>query len=243
VNPVAYFNKRELVLIVSNRPCAFTLVELLVVISIIALLMSVLLPSLTNAQKQGEGIHCLANQRQLTMGWTTYAQDFEQLLCDPERFRSQLRSYVADVDGVFLCKGLEIEKGVASYGISNTMGGKSRDTVKPFASLHRISDSSSMLVLVDINPKAKPCFWPVVRNKDRWLWRAWSWPPSESLQGLTARHRNGCNMSFADGHVAYTRWKDSRTLDLIKGKIADPNEASFDNTDLNNMIKMITYKQ
>ncbi len=239
---MTYF-KRDRVLSGLSKACAFTLVELLVVISIISLMMSVLLPSLTNAQKQGESIHCLANQRQLTMGWTTYAQDFEQLLCDPERFRSRLRSYVADVDGVFLCKGLEIQEGVASYGISNTMGGKSRDDVKPFASLHRISDSSRMLVLLDIHPEAKPCFWPVVRNKDHWLWRDWSWPPSESLQGLTARHRNGCNMSFADGHGAYTRWKDSRTLDLIKGEIEGPNEASFDNADLNQMIKRITYKQ
>lgn len=224
-----------------EKPTAFTLVELLVVVSIISVMMSILLPSLTNAQKQGQSVHCMANQRQLTMGWTLYAQDFEQVLCNPDQFTSQLRPYVEDVQAVFLCAALETEKGVASYGLSNTMGGKARDNIKPFSALHQISNSSSMLVLTDINPRAKRCFWPLALNEDQWQWRTWSWPPSQSLQGMTARHRNGCNMSFADGHGVYTRWKDSRTLDLIKGEIADPKDASDENADLDSMVAMVTY--
>ena len=51
----------------------FTLVELLVVISIIALLMAILLPALARAREQGKRIVCLSNLKQLTLAWMTYA--------------------------------------------------------------------------------------------------------------------------------------------------------------------------
>jgi prepilin-type N-terminal cleavage/methylation domain-containing protein/prepilin-type processing-associated H-X9-DG protein len=53
----------------------FTLVELLVVISIIALLMAVLVPALTRAREQGKRAVCLNYQRQLTTAWMMYADD------------------------------------------------------------------------------------------------------------------------------------------------------------------------
>ncbi len=54
---------------------AFTLVELLVVISIIALLMAILLPALNRAREQGKRALCLSNLRQLTACWIMYADD------------------------------------------------------------------------------------------------------------------------------------------------------------------------
>lgn len=50
----------------------FTLIELLVVISIIAMLMSVLIPTLKAAKAAATGAVCVSNQHSLTMAWFTY---------------------------------------------------------------------------------------------------------------------------------------------------------------------------
>lgn len=55
----------------------FTLVELLVVISIIALLVSLLLPALRNARDTARKTACLSNERQIGIGFQVYAVDFD----------------------------------------------------------------------------------------------------------------------------------------------------------------------
>ena len=56
-----------------TRLSAFTLVELLVVISIISLLVSILLPALSKAREQGKAISCQSNLRQFMLAANIYA--------------------------------------------------------------------------------------------------------------------------------------------------------------------------
>src|SRR5262245_41035860 len=57
---------------------AFTLVELLVVITIIAVLIAILLPAIEGARSQAKLVLCRGNMRQVFVGDITYQDDFRQ---------------------------------------------------------------------------------------------------------------------------------------------------------------------
>jgi prepilin-type N-terminal cleavage/methylation domain-containing protein/prepilin-type processing-associated H-X9-DG protein len=59
---------------------AFTLIELLVVISIVAVLAALLLPSLARAKSRAEGTGCANNIKQLSIAWSSHADDNSDFL-------------------------------------------------------------------------------------------------------------------------------------------------------------------
>jgi len=59
---------------------AFTLIEPLVVLAIIAILASLLLPTLSRAKAKAQAIVCLNNLQQLTLGWKMYTEDNNDVL-------------------------------------------------------------------------------------------------------------------------------------------------------------------
>lgn len=63
--------------------CAFTLIEVLVVVAIIALLVSVLIPALRKARDQGKRAVCTNNMHQQLLAMRSYAADFQG--CAPWR--------------------------------------------------------------------------------------------------------------------------------------------------------------
>jgi prepilin-type N-terminal cleavage/methylation domain-containing protein len=65
---------------VTHRGAAFTLIEVLVVVAIIALLVAILLPSLQRAREAARNTICLSNVRQLNVASQMYAAENKDLM-------------------------------------------------------------------------------------------------------------------------------------------------------------------
>jgi len=81
-----------------KRRIGFTLVELLVVISIIALLLSILMPALSKVREQGRAILCLNNATQLGKACMVYAQDNQDRYPDALTFDEQAGWLLSDLE-------------------------------------------------------------------------------------------------------------------------------------------------
>lgn len=75
----------------AERPNGFTLIEVLVVVSIIALLISILLPSLSEARREARAVQCAANLKHVGSAITIYTTRF--------RFFPASYLYAADPQG------------------------------------------------------------------------------------------------------------------------------------------------
>jgi prepilin-type N-terminal cleavage/methylation domain-containing protein len=74
-------NGKSMVYPRNGRAAAFTLIELLVVVSIIALLISILLPSLKSAREQAKTAVCSSMQAGLGRGMATYQAEWVGWMC------------------------------------------------------------------------------------------------------------------------------------------------------------------
>ena len=256
----------------------FTLIELLVTISIIATLMSMLLPSLNRAREAGQRVVCSSNIRQLTLAWYMYAYDNSDKLCSADTLWNDKEeenfNWVADGPmiadktsggtddaikkgvlwwpyagrslGVYNCKtdpsGL-----LRSYSISRAMNGKTcnceHDNINAYRTLNEISRGAEKMVFTDATSHHKwieRSFCPIVDiEAEQPEWNVRKDAEGIIIQIITARHGDGCNLSFADMHCEYWKWSDRRTVRLADWEEISPAEASPGNVDLERMVKLL----
>lgn len=77
-----------------NRPSGFTLIELLVVISIIALLVSMLLPALGQARAAAEATQCASRLSQCIKSMYMYAADYNEYFPQNDNGWGQWNNYI-----------------------------------------------------------------------------------------------------------------------------------------------------
>jgi prepilin-type N-terminal cleavage/methylation domain-containing protein/prepilin-type processing-associated H-X9-DG protein len=223
----------------NTRPSAFTLIELLVVIAIIAVLMAVLMPALKRAREQGNRGVCFGSLRQLTLTWSIYADDNDDRLVNGAVSYSNVQTSWADhrgelawvneyssdwdtaikgiKDGAFwpYLPDLNIyrcptgRRGEAlTYAIMFSMNavGHPAEGVRnsPGVFIRKRTEITSpppayRLVFID-EGFMSPDAYAVHFNQEQW----WDTAP--------VRHGDGTNLTFADGHVDYWKWKADETI-------------------------------
>jgi prepilin-type N-terminal cleavage/methylation domain-containing protein/prepilin-type processing-associated H-X9-DG protein len=212
--------------IIIRKKRGFTLVELLVVIAIIALLMSILLPALNRAREQGKRAACLNNLKQLTLGWIMYADENDDKIVSaqtslncwvywPGRSASEQERIDGIKSGLLFpyCPNVKLYKcptgvrgEVVTYAIVDALNGY--DAIpgaegQVLKKRMQIRRPGMRVVFLD-EGRLSPTSWTIWYDQERW------WDQ------ITARHGDGTNFSFVDGHSEYWKWKDPRTIEIAK---------------------------
>jgi len=214
----------------TRAKAAFSLVELLVVVAIIAILAAILFPVFARARENARRSSCQSNLRQIGLGALQYTQDYDETL-----FRSFYGSATADSDAttnykwmdaifpyvkneqVFVCPSdstityhFRDGKNYGSYGLNgayNVVGDAytpPRSSANSLVSWSQIGVPSETVWMAD-NANA-----PSPTNPGGSQAFYWATPASnpaisnshpKQLQNIIERHLDTTNVLFCDGHV------------------------------------------
>lgn len=205
---------------------AFTLLELLITIGILATLLAILLPTVSRAREQAKQISCMSNMRQITMAFLEYTNDSRGRFLPPDSSIAQAglasstdqsevipalyRGY-AHASRVFHCPS-DDRAGKLSYSINDFLGGTWPAFTHPLACLPEARHPAEVFVLIEeINRNPK-----VANNNGGFVVQP---PPSPVWIDFPAvPHMGGTAITFLDGHCEYWVWSDPQTSTLSAGK-------------------------
>jgi prepilin-type N-terminal cleavage/methylation domain-containing protein/prepilin-type processing-associated H-X9-DG protein len=202
-----------------SRRAGFTLIELLVVIAIIAILAAILFPVFAQAREAARKTTCLSNLKQLGLGMTMYATDYDDQAV-PWNLRYKDKN-LYDANGVSLSWDRLIQPYikstavlrcpsdsgslkpdlpgigvvVRSYTYPGNIGGGWCDWTPPRA-LATITQPSQTVVLIERDN----CGY--VKGGGQWEWCSVNDNESE----MAWRHQLQSNVLYADGHARTTHW-------------------------------------
>jgi general secretion pathway protein G len=197
-----------------NRPhgrAAFTLLELLVVIGIIAVLAGLLLPGIARAKNKARTIECLGNLRQWNLALLLYAQENED--CIPRRGQGVQPLFIIDrpedwFNALPPVIDLPSYQSLATNAAIPQPGDRTIfvcPNAKPAGSAHFLSYAMNIYLSPWIRPT--PHRLAEIPRPDAVAFLAdgpggySSTAPSAKPYSLQARHGDRAHIAFLDGHV------------------------------------------
>jgi prepilin-type N-terminal cleavage/methylation domain-containing protein/prepilin-type processing-associated H-X9-DG protein len=228
-----------------RRPAAFTLIEVLVVVAIIALLIAVLLPSLSRAKEVSKRTICLHNTKMLGECWELYHTE------NKGRLMGACAAYEQETDTTFLnrnapCWTRYIGTTPAQQSTTKQTWALTNGAMHKYArhldiyhcpaiqkdEIRTYSGNWGVARLLDVNGNQNWYGRPSYRIDQlkppgaRMVfiddfpedWDAvWTITPwnFQFWNPIAARHDKGTTMGFADGHSELWRWTDPDTIKFV----------------------------
>lgn len=185
----------------------FTLIEILVVISIISLLAAILFPVFARARENARRASCTSNLKQIGLGIMMYSQDYDETF-PPGAYtdgsgnkiiwRSLVQPYVKSTQ-LFQCPSLQVQ---LDHGIPDSYGCNYNDPTVTTVAIAGLMSWSSGFKLAAVNNASGTILIGERQNMD--------WPALPSTivhnNAVTKVHFEGSNFAFADGHVKWLKF-------------------------------------
>jgi prepilin-type N-terminal cleavage/methylation domain-containing protein/prepilin-type processing-associated H-X9-DG protein len=201
----------------SSKNCAFTLVELLVVIAVIAILAAMLVPAIARAKDQAWSTQCLSNYRQIGIAATMYANDHSDSLPlsshEGASWVGSLQPYLSGTN-LWRCprdlnKTRNYSSALNDFLLPPVPGEARKDfsnssTVPCACATFLMGECRTNYVGSDHFHFADP-------------FEGGYAPPFFSAQVDVQRHRSSANYLFVDGHVERLSWNTVKSKLLQEG--------------------------
>ncbi len=237
---------------VARQPrAAFTLIEILVVISMVAILAALLLPALSSAKARSKQIGCVNNLKQLALGFQMYSADNDGRL--PENVPAgrdgnawvlgNMKSAEEATNQMLIRQGklfpyanhaasyhcpadnsqVREAPRVRSYAMNGWMGGRSMETNSTAKGYRTFVRENELAA-------ARPAtLWVLLDEHEATIDDGWFLVTMDDSKPFVSspatRHQNGYGLNFADGHVESKRLRDpnSRLLGTSYPQISREN--------------------
>jgi prepilin-type N-terminal cleavage/methylation domain-containing protein/prepilin-type processing-associated H-X9-DG protein len=204
----------------------FTLIELLVVVAIIGVLAAILFPVFARARENARRSSCMSNEKQLGLGFTMYAQDYDERLPSytyrgtsnvSGNWMDMIEPYVKSHQIYYCPSGTSIpnkdgtfDARLVNYGINYLYLTTTETGAIPYTGCKdTVTSYCKGVALASVNSPSETV---LLADRDGGVGGN-NFITDKGGKAPTALHLEGANITFVDGHVKWMKIPGALTAD------------------------------